>query len=248
MDIPKGTKVMLFVTGIIFCIVTTFTFLVGGAVTDLDPSENDGTSPGVVVPADGPIVIKGTMLCLPHKNTSGTQTMECAYGLKDDMERYFALSDSDPNYMNIIGVPMNVQVQVEGIFGARANSNYQDIGIISVTKITAVNTTPANASGIRGRALLGPTCPVERNPPDPACADKPYQTSLVVTTADGAKVVKEFSTDGAGLFSISLPPGSYAIRSGAASNIRPYCQSNGTIEVKQSAFADATISCDTGIR
>src|SRR5207253_9569337 len=38
--------------------------------------------------------------------------------------------------------------------------------------------------GIRGTVLLGPICPVERIPPDPQCADKPYAASLVVTAAD----------------------------------------------------------------
>src|ERR1035437_9718286 len=33
-------------------------------------------------------------------------------------------------------------------------------------------------SGISGTVLLGPTCPVERIPPDPQCAPKPYSTSI----------------------------------------------------------------------
>src|SRR6185295_16627757 len=35
-------------------------------------------------------------------------------------------------------------------------------------------------SGIRGAVLLGPTCPVVKEPPDEECADKPYETALVV--------------------------------------------------------------------
>ena len=41
----------------------------------------------------------------------------------------------------------------------------------------------AGGSGVRGVAMLGPTCPVMRNPPDPQCADKPYQGNLVLTTS-----------------------------------------------------------------
>lgn len=145
MDIPKGTQITLFVTGIIFCIVTTFTFLVSGAASaPFDPFGSDEasstpTASVVVAPPQGPITVQGVMLCLPHKDTTGPQTDECAFGLKDDSGRYFALSDSDPNYLNIIGVPMSVRVEVEGMFGPQSGSKYQDVGIISVTKITALD-------------------------------------------------------------------------------------------------------------
>lgn len=33
---------------------------------------------------------------------------------------------------------------------------------------------------VSGKILLGPTCPVMKNPPDPACADKPYETSIQI--------------------------------------------------------------------
>lgn len=104
-----------------------------------------------------------------------------------------------------------------------------------------------NKSGIRGTALLGPTCPVERIPPDPACAPKLYQTKLVATTPDGARVIKEFSSDAKGTFSVDLLPGDYAIRSAVAANVWPYCSSE-TITVKANAYASATVHCDTGIR
>ena len=90
----------------------------------------------VGTPQAGPITIEGVMVCLPHKNTSGPQTTECAFGLKDDAGRYFALSDTDPNYQNIMGVGTNDRIRVEGTFATRANSNYQDVGLIKVTKIT----------------------------------------------------------------------------------------------------------------
>ena len=47
-------------------------------------------------------------------------------------------------------------------------------------------------SGIRGMVLLGPSCPVISDPPTEECADKPYATTLVVTTSDQALVIKEF--------------------------------------------------------
>ncbi len=84
----------------------------------------------------GPMTVEGTMVCLPHKNTEGPQTLECAFGLKDTQGRYFGLSDTDPTYKNVSGVPMNVTVEVEGTFRPlTTESNYQNIGTIEVTKI-----------------------------------------------------------------------------------------------------------------
>ncbi len=89
-----------------------------------------------VPPQGTAISVRGTMVCLPHKDTSGPQTMECAFGIKADDGRYYGLSDTDPNYGNVAGVPMDVRVKVDGAFVARADSNYQDIGVIYVTAIT----------------------------------------------------------------------------------------------------------------
>ncbi len=104
-----------------------------------------------------------------------------------------------------------------------------------------------NNSGISGTALLGPTCPVERIPPDPQCADKPFKTTLAITTLDGTRVIKEFSSDAYGKFKVNLSPGDYMVRS-ATANILPRCTNNGTITVRTDAYTRVTIYCDTGIR
>lgn len=103
-------------------------------------------------------------------------------------------------------------------------------------------------NGIEGLVLLGPICPVMRNPPEPGCADKPYETSLVATTADGSRIIKQFASGADGKFTVDLMAGEYAIRSAAAANIRPYCNSNGVIKVITGQYTDATVYCDTGIR
>ncbi len=101
---------------------------------------------------------------------------------------------------------------------------------------------------ILGNVLLGPTCPVVQNPPDPNCADKPYQTDLVLTTPDQSKELEKFSSDSYGVFRLEVLPGAYAIRSAAAANILPYCTSNETIQVRANETSDAIVFCDTGIR
>ncbi|MDP3958204.1 MAG: hypothetical protein Q8Q36_01925 [bacterium] len=107
---------------------------------------------------------------------------------------------------------------------------------------------PSLSGTINGTVLLGPICPVMRVPPEPGCDDRPYGAQLVLTTNDGARVVKTFSSGEDGKFSIEAPPGEYAIRSAAATNLHPYCASRETIRVSQGAATETIIYCDTGIR
>jgi len=37
------------------------------------------------------VTLSGSSVCLPHRDTSGPQTMECAFGLKTDDGSYYAL-------------------------------------------------------------------------------------------------------------------------------------------------------------
>ncbi|OHA57014.1 MAG: hypothetical protein A2114_01255 [Candidatus Vogelbacteria bacterium GWA1_51_14] len=101
---------------------------------------------------------------------------------------------------------------------------------------------------IQGSVSLGPICPVVSDPPDPACADKPYATRLALTTADQARVIKEFDSDAAGRFRVEAPPGEYAIRSAVAANILPYCQNVGPIKLAVNDYVEVAVTCDTGIR
>ncbi len=107
--------------------------------------------------------------------------------------------------------------------------------------------TISETSGITGTVLLGPTCPVVRNPPDPQCADKPYQTKLIITTPDETEVVAQFTSDSKGVFKVAVPPGEYIIRSAPTTNIYPRCTSD-TIVVTSDTYVETAISCDTGIR
>ena len=101
---------------------------------------------------------------------------------------------------------------------------------------------------ILGSVMLGPICPVVQNPPDPNCADIPYQTDLVLTTADQSKDIQDFSSDNYGRFRLEVPPGGYAIRSAAAANPLPYCASSDPILVNATGITEVTVFCDTGIR
>lgn len=54
--------------------------------------------PVVETPSPGPVMTEvdliGTYVCLPHRNTSGATTMECAFGLQVENGDYYALDMS----------------------------------------------------------------------------------------------------------------------------------------------------------
>lgn len=111
------------------------------------------------------------------------------------------------------------------------------------------------SSGIKGIAMLGPMCPIEKNPPDPNCADKPYKTTLVAVPAgrqasspDEAQIFKEFNSNADGKFIVDLSEGEYVISSADTAGIFSHCSSRGSVKVEKNKYTDITIYCDTGIR
>lgn len=101
-------------------------------------------------------------------------------------------------------------------------------------------------SGIRGVAMVGPTCPVERDPPDPQCADKPLATNvLIYRSGDLMRPVIITTSDKAGKFEADLPPGEYVVRGGEA--VLPRC-ADTPASVAAGAYTTVTLNCDSGIR
>ncbi len=115
-----------------------------------------------------------------------------------------------------------------------------------ITKTVKID--PLLTSGISGTVTLGPTCPVMRIPPDPQCADKPYQTSIDIFTAGGSnpKQIGKVITDSSGKYSIKLPAGVYTLKP-AGGSVLPRCESKN-VTVTANTITEADLSCDSGIR
>ena len=101
---------------------------------------------------------------------------------------------------------------------------------------------------LSGTVTTSPTCPVERNPPDPQCAPKPYGVFVDIVHAGYNSVYKTVETSASGEFSAVLEPGSYELhlRSKTASRF-PVCPVT-TVDVVGNKTTFSSISCDTGIR
>ena len=98
-------------------------------------------------------------------------------------------------------------------------------------------------SGIEGRALAGPQCPVivEGSP----CPDLPWEGTVVVADVSaGDEFTVETGADGR--FRLPLAPGSYVLSIRAGSS--PSSAKPQTILVESGSFTDVVISVDTGIR
>ncbi len=98
-------------------------------------------------------------------------------------------------------------------------------------------------SGIRGRAVSGPQCPVEVE--GSPCPDLPYEGIVVATdAATGDAFTVE--TDAEGRFELPLAPGRYEVS--IQSESQPPFAKPQTVTVEQGAFAEITVTVDTGIR
>ena len=157
-------------------------------------------------------------------------------------------NDFEPCYKNLNPVYIilhNAHFYVFETSGKNDDGIYQQI--ISTFKFIDSNPAPVVETGkIIGKVLLGPTCPVERIPPDPNCAPKPYQTTVKVIDYSSSALVKETESDAGGNFQTVLPPGKYDVYAGGGS-VYPRC-SPQTVEVNTGKVAEITLYCDTGIR
>lgn len=116
-----------------------------------------------------------------------------------------------------------------------------------ITFHVAIDTKKVSPSTgtISGRVTLSPICPVERMPPDPQCAPKPYQTKVEALSASSGKLIKSTQTGADGSYTLTLPFGNYTIQA-AGGTMLPRC-SPVAVSLKTSTTS-VDISCDTGIR
>ena len=100
-----------------------------------------------------------------------------------------------------------------------------------------------------GQVLLSPTCPVMRNPPDPACAPKPYKTSLNIWNSRTRSAYKSVKTNSTGVFKLSLAPGHYTVQvqKSAIGLAYPRCAA-ASFSVVAKRTTKIVVNCDTGIR
>lgn len=94
------------------------------------PARKENSSERTPIFRNGEIVtVEGTYVCLPHKDTTGPQTDECALGIKTDDNRYYGLQVLSDGYDALSGLSSGDRLEARGTFQKR-DSIYQSSGVI----------------------------------------------------------------------------------------------------------------------
>ena len=87
--------------------------------------------------------------------------------------------------------------------------------LVALAIVLAACQQPASSSAalvrVDGVVEAGPVCPVERDPPDPACAPRAVAGAEIVVVAGDGSVVARVSSDEDGAFVVELVPGRYEL-------------------------------------
>jgi hypothetical protein len=97
-------------------------------------------------------------------------------------------------------------------------------------------------SGITGRVLLGPTCPVQRQ--GETC-EQPYAAKIQVVGAARHRLVTTFRSGSDGRFRVELAAGRYILRAAKAGLPR---LSPRAVTVRSGSLTRVTLVFDTGLR
>jgi len=115
---------------------------------------------------------------------------------------------------------------------------------------TATSVAPA-ASAVRGTVAFSPVCPVEKVPPDPACAPRPGAARITLLRPDGS-VAAQGAAGADGHFALPVGPGDYTVQAvpvaASATTGRPCVVTPSSVVVTPGNVSTVTVACDTGIR
>jgi hypothetical protein len=118
--------------------------------------------------------------------------------------------------------------------------------IVLLTLACGLFATPTPTdSGIAGKVLVGPMCPVMIEGQE--CPDQPYQATLTVNSLEGRKIV-QFQTDEEGNFNVPLTPGEYILHPETPPG-KPYpFADEQRFTVLPGEFTRLLVQYDSGIR
>jgi hypothetical protein len=118
----------------------------------------------------------------------------------------------------------------------------------SVELIQEAGDVLPDATGVHGTVTAGPTCPVERDPPDPACAPRPVGGAVLVFTNAGGTEVARATSAADGTFTIELAPGAYRVTAEPVDGLMGTPAPLDVEVVAGQPMMELQVSYDTGIR
>ena len=100
-----------------------------------------------------------------------------------------------------------------------------------------------------GVATAGPVCPVERIPPDPACAPRPVVGAAIVVLDRGGREVARATTGADGTYHVAVPAGSVRVEAAPVAGLMGTpAPIDAVAPVGPGAWLRVDLAYDTGIR
>jgi len=107
------------------------------------------------------------------------------------------------------------------------------------------------AGYLEGIISIGPLCPVEKDPPDPACLPT-YETykayPVTIWTSDGRRKIAQLDPAIDGSYNLELNPGKYLVILGTGQNSIGSSNLPSKVEIRSQSETILNINIDTGIR
>ena len=100
---------------------------------------------------------------------------------------------------------------------------------------------------VTGYAHAGPVCPVQQDPPDAACADRPVAGAVLLVVDDAGDVIGDIRTDADGRFESRLPAGNYTLVPQPVEGLLGTAQPQ-TFTTGRGLAPGVDLAYDTGIR
>lgn len=120
--------------------------------------------------------------------------------------------------------------------------------VLATAGVACQQPSDDGATTVTGVVLAGPGCPVVRDPPDPACEDRPVEgAEIVILDAQDGEVAR-IRTDAGGTFTISLQPGEYQLVPQPVEGLLGTPAASALMVVEGADPEPVTIVYDTGIR
>ncbi len=112
----------------------------------------------------------------------------------------------------------------------------------------AASATPPTSS-VKGKAVAGPTCPVEPASPKPGeCAPRVVAAAVFVFTDASSHEVARVTTGADGTFAVQLPPGTYTLTPQAVPGLLGVAPPISVTVPASGTAAELLVQYDTGIR